>query len=161
MISVATRNIGDQIAGRSQSWQNLRQQKLLGNHLVRNEIENNIEPSHFAQSYRTKTINDCNSASVNHLLGLTKSDKQYTADHLQLNHRIPATTIYNNSNNYQTEFSHLPGPTVAIFNDNSNSNPSHLAQLPQCLPPPVPENPGKIYIANYVVSDKQAMSMIK
>ena len=56
--SVATRNIAhnteDQIAGSSQSWQNLPQQQLLGNHLVRNEIENNIEPSHFVQPYRIK-----------------------------------------------------------------------------------------------------------
>ena len=56
--SVATRNIAhnteDQIAGSSQSWPNLHQQQLHGNHFVRNEIENNIEPSHFVQPYRTK-----------------------------------------------------------------------------------------------------------
>ena len=70
--SVATRNIAhnteDQIAGSSQSWQSLHQQLLLGNNLVRNDIENNIEPNHFVQHYRTNTINDCNSASVNQLL---------------------------------------------------------------------------------------------
>ena len=74
----ATRNIAhnteDQIAGSSQSWQNLLQQQLLGDHLVRNEVKNNIEPRHFVQPYRIKTINDCNSATVNQLLGLPKSD---------------------------------------------------------------------------------------
>ena len=97
--SVSTRNIArnteDQIAGSSQSWQNSHQQQLLGSHFVCNEIENNIEPSHFVQQYRTETINDCNSAPVNQLLGLPKSDKKYTADHLQLDHRPLATTIYN------------------------------------------------------------------
>ena len=51
--SSATKNIahktGDLIAGISQSWQNLHQPQLLGNHLVRNEIENNTEPGHFLQ----------------------------------------------------------------------------------------------------------------
>ena len=130
--SVATRNIAhnteDEIAESSQSWQNLHQQQLLGNNLVRNEIENNIEPNHFVQQYRTNTINDCNSASVNQLLGLPKSDKKYTADHLQLNHRPPATTIYNNNNNHQNETSQLPGPTFAMFNDNSSPNLSQFAQ---------------------------------
>ena len=145
--SVATRNIAhnteDQIARSSQSWQNLHQQQLLGNLLVRNEIENNIEPSPFEQPCRIKTINDCNSAAVNQLLGLPKSDKKYTADHLQLNHGPPITTIYNNNNNCQNEISQLPGPTIAMLNDNINSNPSHFAQIPQCLSPPVPENQGK------------------
>ena len=76
--SVASRNIDDQIAGSSQSWQNLHQQQLLGNQLFLNEIENNIEQSHFVQQCRTKTINDCNCASVNQLLGLPKSDKPQT-----------------------------------------------------------------------------------
>ena len=160
--SVATRNIAhnteDQIAGSSQSWQNLHQQQLLGNNLVRNEIENNIEPNHFVQQYRTNTINVCNSASVNQLLGLPKSDKRYT-DHLQLNHRPPATTIYNNSNNYQIEFSQLLGPTVPMFYDNRNPNPSHFPQLPQYLPQPVPKILGKLYIANNVVSNKQAIKL--
>ena len=160
--SVATTNIAHnteyQIAGSSQSWQNLHQQQLLGNNLVRNEIENNIEPNLFVQQYRTNTINDFNSASVNQLLGLTKSDKKYT-DHLQLIHRPLVTTIYNNSNNYQNEFSQLPGPTVPMFNDNSNPNPSHFSQLPQCLPQPVPENLGKHYIAKNVVSNKQAIKL--
>ena len=160
--SVATRNIvhnaEDQIAGSSQSWPNLHQQQLLGNHFVRNEIENNIEPSHFVQPYRTKTMNDCNSASVNQLLCLPNSDKKYI-DPIQLNHRPSATTIYNNSNNYQNEISQSPGPTVAMFNDNSNPKPSPFAQLPQCLPPPVPENLGKNYIANNVVSNKQAIKL--
>ena len=44
--SVATKNIAvnteDQIAGSSQSWQNLYQQQHLDNHLVRYEIDNNI-----------------------------------------------------------------------------------------------------------------------
>ena len=77
--SVATRNIAhnteDHIAGSSQSWQNFHQQQLLGNHLVRHEIANNIEPNLFVQQYSTKTINDCHSASVNQLLGQTKSTK--------------------------------------------------------------------------------------
>ena len=72
--SVLTRNIShnteDQIAGSSQSWPNLHQQQLLSNHFVRNEIGNDIEPSHFVQPYKTKTMNDCNSASVNQLLCL-------------------------------------------------------------------------------------------
>ena len=160
--SVSTRNIAhnteDQMAGSSQSWPNLHQQQLLGNHVVRNEIENNIEPSHFVQPYRTKTINDCNSASVNQLLCLPNSDKKYT-DPIQLNHRHPATTIYNNSNNYENVISQSPGPTVAMFNDNSNPKISHFAQLPQCLPPPVPENLGKNYIANNVVNNKQAIKL--
>ena len=96
---------------------------------------------------------------MNQLLGLPKSDKNYTADHLQLNHRPPATTIYNNDNNCQNEISQLPGPTFAMFNDNSNPNPSHFVQLPQCLPQPVPENLGKNYIANNVVSNKQAIKL--
>ena len=158
--SVATRNIAhnteDQIAGSSQSWQNSHQQQLLGSHFVCNEIENNIEPSHFVQQYRTKTKKDCNSAPVNQLLGLQKSDKKYTADHLQLNHRPLATTIYNNKNNCKNGISQLPGPTFAMFNNNNNTNPSHFAQLRQCLPPPVPENLRKNYIANNVVSNKQA-----
>ena len=129
------------------------------NNLVRNEIENNIEPNHFVQQYRSNTINDCNSASVNQLLGLPKSHKKYTADHLQLNHRPPATTICNNNNYCQNETSQLPGPTFAMFNDNSSPNPSHFAQLPQCLPSPVPENLGKNYIANNVVSNKQAIKL--
>ena len=100
--SVATRNIAhiieDQIAGSSQSWQNLHQKQLLCNHLVQNESANNIEPTHFAQQYRTKTINGCNSASVNQLLGLPNSDKKYTY-YLQMNHRpLPQ---HNNSNNYK------------------------------------------------------------
>ena len=136
MNSVATRNIAhnteDQLAGSSQSWQNVHQQQLLGNHLVRHEIANNIEPNLFVQQYGTKTINDCHSASVNQLLGLPNSDKKYT-DHLQLNHRPPATTIYNNSNNYRNDFPQLPGPAVSMFNDNSNLNPSQFPQLPQCL----------------------------
>ena len=103
-------------------------------------------------------MNDCNSASLNELLCLQNSDKKYT-DPTQLNHRPPATTIYNNSNNYQNEISQSPGPTVAMFNDNSNPKPSHFAQLPQCLPPPVPENLGKNYIANNVVSNKQAIKL--
>ena len=160
--SVATSNIAhnteDQIAGSSQSWQNLHQQQLLRNNLVRNEIENNIEPNHFVQQYRTNTINDCNSALVNQLLGLPKSDKKYS-DHLQLNHRPPAKTINNNSNNCQNEISQLPGPTFAMLNDNKNPNHSHFAQLPQCLPPPVPENLGKNFIAKKVVSNKQAIKL--
>ena len=160
--SVATRNIAhnteDRIAGSSQSWQNLHQQQLLGNHLVQNEIENNIEPNHFVQQYRTKTINDCNSASLNLLLGLPNSDKKYT-DHLQMNHRPSATTFYNNSNNYENEISQLPGPTVAMFNDNSNPKPFNFAQLPQCLPTPAPENIGKNYIADIVLSNKQAIKL--
>ena len=56
--SVATRNIAHnteiQIAGCSQSWQNLHQQQLLGNNLVRNEIENNIEPDHFCTTIQDK-----------------------------------------------------------------------------------------------------------
>ena len=95
---------------------------------------------------------------MNQLLGLPNSDKKYT-DYLQLNHRPPATPIYNNSNNYQYEFSLLLGPTFAMFNENSNPNPSHFAQLPQCLPPPVPENLGKKYNANNVVSNKQAIKL--
>ena len=63
--SVATQNIEhnahDQIAGSSQSWQILPQQQLLGNNLVRNEIENNIETRRFVQLNRAKTTNDCNS----------------------------------------------------------------------------------------------------
>ena len=110
----------------------------------------------FVQQYRTKTINDCHSASVNKLLVLPNSDKKYT-DLLQLNHRSPAATIYNNSINYQNEFSQLLGPTVSMFNHNSNPNPSQFPQLPQCLPQPVPENLGKHYIANNVVSNKQAI----
>ena len=106
--SVATRNIAhnteDQIAGSSQSWQNFHQHQILGHHLVRHEIANNIEPNVFVQQYRTKTTNDCHSASVNQLQDLPNSDKKYT-DHLQLNHRPPATTIYNNRNNYQNYFS--------------------------------------------------------
>ena len=137
--SVATRNIAhtteDQIAGSSQSWQNFHQQQLLSNHLVCHEMANNMEPNLSVQQNRTKTINDCHSALVNQSLGLPYSDKKYT-DHLQLNHRPPATTIYINSNNYQNEFSQLPGPTVPMFNDNSNPNPSHFSQLPQCLPQP-------------------------
>ena len=129
----ATRNIAhnteDQIAGSSQSWQNLIQQQLLGYHLVRNEVKNNIEPRHFVQPYRIKTINDCNSATVNQLLGLPKSDKKYTADHLQLNHRPPARTIYNNNNNCQNEISQLPGSTFAMFNDTSNRNLSKSYQF--------------------------------
>ena len=160
--SVATREIAhnteDQIAGSSQSWPSLHQQQLLGNHFVRNEIENKIDPSHFVQPYRTKTMNDCNPASVNQLQCLPNSDKKYT-DPIQLNHRPPATTIYNNSNNYQNVISQSPGPTVATFNDNSNPKPSHFAQLPQCLPPPVPENLGKNYINNNVVSNKQAIKL--
>ena len=136
MNSVATRNIAhnteDQLAGSSQSWKNVHQQQLLGNHLVRHEIANNIEPDLFVQQYGTKTINDCHSASVNQLLGLPNSDKKYT-DHLQLNHRTPVTTIYNNSNNYRNDFPQLPGPAVSMFNDNSNPNPSQFPQLPQCL----------------------------
>ena len=77
--SVATRNIAhnteDQIARSSQSWQNSHQQQLLGNHLVLHEIANNIEPNLSIHQYRTKTINDCHSASVNQLQGLPKSDK--------------------------------------------------------------------------------------
>ena len=103
-------------------------------------------------------MNDCNSASVNQLLCLPNSDKRYT-DPIQLNHRPPATTIYNNSNTYQNVISQSLGPTVAMFNDNSNPKPSHFAQLPQCLPPPVPENLGKNYIANKVVSTKQAIKL--
>ena len=160
--SVATRNIAhnteDQIAGSSQSWPNLHQQQLLGNHFVRFEIENNIKPSHSVQPYRTKTMNDCNSASVNQLLCLPISDTEYT-DPIQLDHRPPATTIYNNSNNYQNLVCQSPGPTVAMFNDNSNPKPSHFAQLPQRLPPPVPENLGKNYIANNVVNNKQAIKL--
>ena len=160
--SVATRNIAhnteDKIDGSSHSWPNLHQQHLLGNHFVRNEIENNIKPSQFVQPYRTKTMNDCNSASVNQLLCLPNSDKKYT-DPIQLNHRPPYTTIYNNSNNYQNVISQSPGPTVAMFNDNSNPEPSHFAQLPQCLPPPVPENLGENYIAKNVVSNKQAIKL--
>ena len=95
---------------------------------------------------------------MNQLLGLPKSDKKYT-DHLQLNHRPPATTIYNNNNKCQNEISQLPGPTFAMLNDNSNPNPSHFAQIPQCLPPPVPENLGKNYIANNVVSNKQGVKL--
>ena len=103
-------------------------------------------------------MNDCNSASVNQLLSLPNSDKKYT-DPIQLNHRPHATTIYNNSNNYQNVISQSPGPTIAIFNDNSNPTLLHFAQLPQCLPPPVPENLGKNYIANNVVSIKQAIKL--
>ena len=125
--SVATGNIDDKMAGSSHSWRNLHRQQLLGNHLFRNDIENNIEPSHFLQPYRTKTMNDCNSASVNQLLCLPNSDKKYT-DPIQLNHRPPATTIYKNSNNYQNKIFQSPGPTVAMFNDNSNPKPSHFAQ---------------------------------
>ena len=113
VTSVSTKNIAhnteDQVAGSSQSWQNLHQQQLLGNQLVRNEIKNYIEPSHYLQPYVTKTINDCNSESVNQLLGLPKSDKNYTADHVQLNHRPFATSIYNNINNYQIKISQLHG----------------------------------------------------
>ena len=159
----ATRNIAhnteDQITGSSQSWQNLHQQQLLVNHLVRNEIENNIDPRHFVQPYRIKTINDCNSAAVNQLLGLPKSDKKYPADHLQLNHRSPARTIYNNNNNCQNEIYQLPGSTFAMFNDTSNRNASQYDQLPQCQPPPVPENLGENFIANNVVSNKQAIKL--
>ena len=161
--SVATRNIAhnteDQIAGSSQSWQNFQQQQLLGNHFVRHVIANNIEPNLFVQQYRTKTINDCHSASVNQLQGLPNSEKKYT-EHLQSNHRPPAITTYNNSNNYQNEFSQLPDPTVPMFNDNSNPNPSHFPQLSQCLPQPVPENLGKHYINNNVVSNKQAIKLL-
>ena len=123
------------------------------------EIENNIKPSHFVQPYRIKTMNEYNSAAVNRLLALPKSDKKYTADRLQLYHRPPATTIYNNNNNCQNKISQLPGKTFAMFNDNSNPNLSHFAQLPQCLPPPVPENLGKNYIANNLVSNKQAIKL--
>ena len=103
-------------------------------------------------------MNDCNSASVNQLLCLPNSDKKYT-DPIQLNHKPPATTIYNNSNYYQNVISQPSGPTFAMFNDNSNPKPSHFAQLPQCLPPPVPENLDKNYIANNVVSNKQAIKL--
>ena len=89
--SVARKNIvqntEDQIAGSSQSWQSLHQQQLLGNHSVRNEIGKNMESGHFLQTYRTKRIKNCNSASVNQWLGLTKSDIKYTVDHLQMNPR--------------------------------------------------------------------------
>ena len=44
-----------------------------------------------------------------------------------------------------------------MFNNNSSKNPSHFAQLPQCLP--APENLGKNYIANNVVSIKQAIKL--
>ena len=152
------RTIQNKLAGSSQSWQNFHQQQLLGYHLVRHEIANNIEPHLSIQQYRTKTINDCHSASVNQLQDLPNSDKKYT-DQLQLNHRPPATAIYNNSNNYQNEFFQLPGPTVPMFNDNSNPNPSPFPQLLQCLPQTVPENLGKHYIANNVVSNKQAVKL--
>ena len=46
-----------------------------------------------------------------------------------------------------------------MFKDNSNQNPSHFPQLPQCLSQPVPENLGKNYIANNVVSSKQAIKL--
>ena len=157
--SVVTRNIAHnteyQIAGSSHSWQNVHQQQLLGNHLVQNEIENNIEANLFVPQYRKKTTNDCNCASVNQLLGLPNSAKKYT-DRLQMNQRPPATTFYNNSNKYQKEISQLPGPTVAMFNDNSDPKRSHFAQLPQCLPPQLSENIG---IADNVVSNKQAIKL--
>ena len=161
--SIATENIAhtteSQIDGSSQSWQNFHHQQHLSNHLVRKEIENNIEPSNFVQPYRKKTINDFNSTSVNWLLDLPKSVKKYSADHLQLNHRPPATTFYNNSKNYPNEISQLLGPTVAMFNDISNSNCSRFAQLAQVFPPPVPEDLCKNYIANNGVSNKQAIKL--
>ena len=93
------------------------------------------------------------------LQGLPKSDKKYTADHLQLNHRPPATAIFINNKNCQNEISRLPGPSFAMFNDNSSPNPSHFAQLPQCLPQPALENLGKNYIACNVLSNKLAIKL--
>ena len=53
----------------------------------------------------------------------------------------------------------LPGPIVAMFNDNSSTNPSHFAQLSQCLTPRVPQDLAKNNIANNVVSNKQAIKL--
>ena len=102
--SVATRNIAhnteDQIAGSSHSWQNLHQQQLLGNHLVRNEIENNIEPSHFVQPYRTKNKKWLQFCSGEPVARSTKVRQKVHSWSFTIESRTPATTIYNNKNNW-------------------------------------------------------------
>ena len=60
----------------------------------------------------------------------TKEELRKAAEELFLDSAHPSPV--------SSENSQPPGPTVANFNDNSNPNSSHFAQLPQFFPPTVP-----------------------